>query len=36
MASETRRGFLKLVFIIVTVVITYVMGAMLVVEYFPH
>jgi len=35
-ASETRGRFLKLVFIVVVIVIIYIVGAGLIIDYFPH
>jgi hypothetical protein len=32
----TKRGLIKHVFVIVTVVILYIVGALLIVDYFPH
>lgn len=32
----TNRGFIKHVFVIVTVVILYIVGTLLIVDYFPH
>ena len=32
----TKRGLIKQVFVIVTVVILYILGVLLIVDYFPH
>ena len=32
----TKRGLVKQVFVIVTVVILYILGVLLIVDYFPH
>jgi|GEM_PF-2844132 len=32
----TKRGFIKYVFVIVGVLVVYIVGALLVIDYFPH